>query len=616
MTLDVDLDMESPPVSDLTVNSPADLAGPWEHRAAAFGQPFYDWDATADLEWVDDGSVRPQEGCQALQGFTPGNIALIDRGNCEFGLKALGAEAVGASAVIIVNNDPAQPLSGILMGAGEFGTEVTVPVLMIHYDDGAILRPRMLTMGETVNGSVQHLPSVGPGEPWVVTNDANNWAMWAFGNNDPDCVLAAGGQCSSSSTEWPVCCAGNNRLSTFINVTPSGQPTPPDAGFTLAPTSPLVGETVTFDNNTTGTPPITYAWDFGDGATSTDENPTHAYTAAGTYTVTLTATNAAGSDDATATVTVNAGAVVPDAGFTWTAAGLTATFTNTTTGTAPITYAWDFGDGGTSTDAAPAHAYAAAGTYTVTLTATNSEGSDTATDDVTVSDDVQLDEFYFVAAAANAAGAAGSFFVTDLEINNAGTTDMMYRFLWLPRDTDNSNPTASDVFTLAAGVSVRYENVLNEVFAASDVVGALAIVADSADAIVMSRTFNQTDDGTFGQAIDGLHSSELIQAGERMRVVFMTENDAYRSNLGVLNGTGAALAVMVARYDAAGEMLGDMVTVELDPWENTQLNRVLQNFAPVAGYVDVWTETAGGAFAAYGSVLDNVTSDPTTVNPK
>jgi hypothetical protein len=36
----------------------------------------------------------------------------------------------------------------------------------------------------------------------------------------------------------------------------------------------------------------------------------------------------------------------------------------------------------------------------------------------------------------------------------------------------------------------------------------------------------------------------------------------------------------------------------------------------VAGYVEVWTETVGGAFAAYGSVLDNVTSDPTTVNPK
>lgn len=37
---------------------------------------------------------------------------------------------------------------------------------------------------------------------------------------------------------------------------------------------------------------------------------------------------------------------------------------------------------------------------------------------------------------------------------------------------------------------------------------------------------------------------------------------------------------------------------------------------PVAGYIDVWTETAGGAFATYGSVLDNQTSDPTTVDQK
>jgi hypothetical protein len=200
---------------------------------------------------------------------------------------------------------------------------------------------------------------------------------------------------------------------------------------------------------------------------------------------------------------------------------------------------------------------------------------------------------------------------------------MMYRFRWLPRDTDISNPTESDTFTLAAGASVRYENVLDEVFAVSDVVGALAIMSDSAGAIIMSRTFNQTDTGTFGQAIEGLHSSQLIQADQLMRVVFMSEDDGgdtptdgYRSNLGLLNGTSAELTVMVARYDAAGQMLGDQMSVELGPMENTQLNRLMRSFAPVAGYVDIWTETAGGAFAAYGSVLDNATSDPTTVYPR
>ncbi|MBK9052153.1 MAG: PKD domain-containing protein [Chloroflexi bacterium] len=49
---------------------------------------------------------------------------------------------------------------------------------------------------------------------------------------------------------------------------------------------------------------MNYDWDFGDGSSSTDENPTHQYAAAGTYTVTLTVTNPAGNDTYTGTVEI------------------------------------------------------------------------------------------------------------------------------------------------------------------------------------------------------------------------------------------------------------------------------------------------------------------------
>jgi hypothetical protein len=201
VTFQVELDMEPPPVSDLTVNFPPDLAGPWEHRGGAFGQFFGEWNVTADLEWVYDGTVRPTEGCSPLIGFTPGSIALIDRGNCEFGLKALLAETAGADAAIIVNNDPAQPLSGILMLPGDFGSEVTVPVLMITYDDGQILHQRVLALGERVNASVRHVPSVGPLDPWMVSSEPSGIpSMWAFGTNDPDC-------CPINDPDFPTCCS-------------------------------------------------------------------------------------------------------------------------------------------------------------------------------------------------------------------------------------------------------------------------------------------------------------------------------------------------------------------------------------------------------------------------
>jgi hypothetical protein len=185
VTYQVDLDTAPPPVSDLTVNSPPDLAGPWGHRGGAFGQPFNEWNATADLEWVDDGSADPTFGCGPLIGFTPGHIALIDRGTCEFGAKALDAEVAGASAVIIANNDPAQDLSQILMGAGQVGDQVTIPALMIHYNDGTILRDRILVQGDTVNASVRHL-STGV-DPWTMTTEPTGYpSMWSFGSNDPD----------------------------------------------------------------------------------------------------------------------------------------------------------------------------------------------------------------------------------------------------------------------------------------------------------------------------------------------------------------------------------------------------------------------------------------------
>ncbi len=71
---------------------------------------------------------------------------------------------------------------------------------------------------------------------------------------------------------------------------------PPSAGFTTASTTVLVNTPLAFTNTTTGTEPISYMWNFGDGITSTLTSPSHAFTAAGDYTVTLTAMNDFGED--------------------------------------------------------------------------------------------------------------------------------------------------------------------------------------------------------------------------------------------------------------------------------------------------------------------------------
>lgn len=75
---------------------------------------------------------------------------------------------------------------------------------------------------------------------------------------------------------------------------------PPTADFSATPRAGDPPLTVAFTDLSTGAP-TSWAWDFGDGGTSTSENPTHVYAAHGSYTVTLTATNAYGSDTASKT---------------------------------------------------------------------------------------------------------------------------------------------------------------------------------------------------------------------------------------------------------------------------------------------------------------------------
>ncbi|MBT8506912.1 hypothetical protein AZH53_00515 [Methanomicrobiaceae archaeon CYW5] len=72
------------------------------------------------------------------------------------------------------------------------------------------------------------------------------------------------------------------------------------ANFTATPLEGLTGMTVQFNDTSLGAPD-TWAWDFGDGATATEQNPSHAYTTAGTYSVTLTAGLGAVNDTETKT---------------------------------------------------------------------------------------------------------------------------------------------------------------------------------------------------------------------------------------------------------------------------------------------------------------------------
>ena len=139
-----------------------------------------------------------------------------------------------------------------------------------------------------------------------------------------------------------------------------------------------------FTDQSTNTP-TSWLWNFGDNSTSTNRNPSHTYTTAGTYSVSLTVTNSYGSNTKTVSnfITVNPAGSEPVANFTADITtinlGGSVQFTDQSINS-PTSWLWNFGDGSpTSTSNNPSHSYTTAGTYTVSLTVTNTYGSNTKT---------------------------------------------------------------------------------------------------------------------------------------------------------------------------------------------------------------------------------------------
>ncbi len=205
---------------------------------------------------------------------------------------------------------------------------------------------------------------------------------WTFGDGgtstatNPNHNYTSGGTYTVTLTATNSC--GNDIFTrtNYITVTC----TPPVAGFVGSPTSGDYPLNVSFTDQSTGA--TSWSWTFGDGGTSTQQNPSHNYTSAGIYTVALTVTNSCGNDTETKTdyITVTEPPCYPPvADFIGSPTSgeynLPVNFTDLSTNS-PTSWSWTFGDGGTSMAQNPSHTYTAAGTYTVSLTATNSCGSD------------------------------------------------------------------------------------------------------------------------------------------------------------------------------------------------------------------------------------------------
>lgn len=159
----------------------------------------------------------------------------------------------------------------------------------------------------------------------------------------------------------------------------------PTAAFTASPTTVCGGTPVQFTDQSTGGA-NEWLWDFGDGNTSSAQNPSYVYTVPGTYTVTLTAYNNGCYDMISKTNYIVVKPPYSKFGYSFDCTNKNQfTFSDSSVGA--TSWLWDFGDGSpTSTAQNPVHTYpAVAQTYTVTLTTGNSASGCTSVSTQTIS---------------------------------------------------------------------------------------------------------------------------------------------------------------------------------------------------------------------------------------
>jgi len=435
---------------------------------------------------------------------------------------------------------------------------------------------------------------------------------WSFGDGGTSTASVATHVYATSGT-FPVTLTVTGPGGTaFIthNVTVSG---PIAALFSFTPANPTVNDTLQF-TDLSGGAPTGWSWSFGDGTSSTQQNPSKKYNAVGTYSVSLTVTR--GGTSATTTRELNVTGTTPgtipvvalfDASALTVTPGQTVSFTDRSTGS-PAQWVWSFGDGAGSPAQSPSHAYAAPGNYLVTLTASKPGSSSQATKQVVVvANSGPVPYSTLISAAAQTGGSGGTTWRTELSLVNTGLEGAAVTLRFLPS-------LAEKTLYLAPRQSVTYANTLFEAFGLSAGAGAVTIDANSAGSSaqlrVTSRTFTTGSVGTYGQSVPEVQPRQLEKT---LYVTGIQSTSAYRTNIGLVNRGTAEITPTLTLYSKSGSVIATK-QVRLDP-SSFQQSALWAYFPEVQnGSYDVLTLKIGSnepdAVSGYASVVDNQTQDP------
>lgn len=218
---------------------------------------------------------------------------------------------------------------------------------------------------------------------------------------------------------------------------------------------------------------------------------------------------------------------------------------------------------------------------------------------------------YWVEVAAHNAGENQSQWRTDVVARNLAGSEANLRFV-LHTETG----LVESFGTVPVGGQKPFEDIVGQMNVEAK--GALEICSDQ-PLFVVSRTYNQSANGTFGQFLDGHVADFGLSAGMSAELIGLRQEvGKFRTNLQLANGGTTAAEVAVTLYDNAGQALANY-TVTIPA------GRVVQDLQPFANRANM--PNVGWGFAAVkvnsgsnvhvsASVVDAVTNDAMTIPPK
>jgi len=177
----------------LTIDSPASISGEYGVNIAGFGPEICDLPlVSGSFVLVSDGSGSL--ACDTVMNDLTGQIAVIDRGVCNFSIKVFNAQQAGADAVLVLNNDPDNAL--ITMAPGDFANEVTIPSFFMRTTDGEALKAEL---SEGVTGSFDRIDVVDDFDGEVVYYEDFNGGFNGWSTTGLSCF---GTGAENAAWEW------------------------------------------------------------------------------------------------------------------------------------------------------------------------------------------------------------------------------------------------------------------------------------------------------------------------------------------------------------------------------------------------------------------------------